>query len=54
MVLPLLLATFLFVFHPTVVAPLFHDPIGRVMLWIMSVLMVLGFLMVRRIIKVEV
>ena len=54
MVLPLLLATFLFVFHPTVVAPLFHDPIGRVMLWIMTVLMVLGFLMVRRIIKVEV
>jgi tight adherence protein B len=54
MVLPLLLATFLFVFHPKVVAPLFHDPIGRVMLWIMSVLMVLGFLMVRRIIKVEV
>ena len=54
MVLPVLLATFLFVFHPKVVAPLLHDPIGRVMLWIMSVLMVLGFLMVRRIIKVEV
>lgn len=54
LVLPLLLAAFMFVFHPDVVAPLHEDPVGRVMMGIMGVLMILGLLMVRRIIKVEI
>jgi tight adherence protein B len=53
-ILPILLAAFLFVFHPKVVAPLLEDPIGKALMWITGVLMVLGFLMVRRIVKVEV
>jgi tight adherence protein B len=53
-ILPFFLAAFLFVFHPQVVAPLHQDPIGKVLMWIMGALMFLGFLMIRRIIKVEV
>jgi tight adherence protein B len=53
-VLPVLLAAFLFLFHPDVVAPLYEDPVGRVMASFMIGLMILGFFMIRRIIKVEV
>jgi tight adherence protein B len=53
-VIPFVLGTFLFVFHPDVVAPLYQDPIGRIMMWIMGGLMLLAFFMIRRIIKVDV
>lgn len=53
-VLPFVLGTFLFVFHPDVVAPLYQDPIGRIMMWIMGGLMILAFVMIRRIINVDV
>lgn len=53
-VLPFVLGTFLFMFHPDVVAPLHQDPIGRIIMWIMGGLMFFAFLMIRRIIKVEV
>lgn len=52
--LPFVLGTFLFVFHPDVVAPLYQDPVGRIMMWMMGGLMLLAFVMIRRIIKVDV
>lgn len=52
--LPFVLGTFLFVFHPDVVAPLYQDPIGRIMMWMMGGLMLLAFVMIKRIIKVDV
>jgi tight adherence protein B len=52
--LPFLLGTFMFVFHPDVIAPLHDDPIGRIIMWIMGGMMILGFLIIRRIIKIEV
>jgi tight adherence protein B len=53
-VLPILLAAFLFTFHPDVVAPLHEDPIGRAISGITLGLMALGYIMIKRIIKVEV
>lgn len=53
-ILPVLLAAFLFIFHPNVVAPLYQDPVGRVMASFMAGLMIVGFFLIRRIIKVEV
>ncbi|MGD9309536.1 MAG: type II secretion system F family protein, partial [Desulfosarcina sp.] len=53
-VLPILLTAFLFTFHPDVVAPLHEDPIGRAISGITLGLMVLGYIMINRIIKVEV
>ncbi|BBO74954.1 hypothetical protein DSCW_23710 [Desulfosarcina widdelii] len=53
-ILPVLLAGFLFLFHPDVVAPLHEDPVGRMLASIMIGLMVLAYFMIKRIIKVEV
>jgi tight adherence protein B len=52
--LPFCLGAFLFVFHPDVVAPLYKDPIGIIISWVMGGLMAIALLMIRRIIKVEV
>lgn len=53
-ILPFALGSFLFVFHPDVVAPLHTDPIGRTIMWTMGGLLVLGLILIRRIIKVDV
>ena len=53
-ILPVLLAAFLFIFHPNVVAPLYEDPVGRLMAAFMVGLMIVGFFIIRRIIRVEV
>jgi len=52
--LPFVLITFLYITQRTFLDPLFYDPIGRILIYIAGVLMVLGVLLIRRIIKVEV
>jgi tight adherence protein B len=54
MILPILLGLFLITFHPDVIAPLWLDPMGRFLLWTEGILMISGFIMIRKIIKVEV
>jgi tight adherence protein B len=52
--LPLFLFSFLYLTQRGFLNPLLSDPIGRVLIWISVALMVLGVLLIRRIIKVEV
>jgi len=51
---PVLLVTFLYITQRGFLDPLFYDPIGRALVYIAGILMVLGVLLIRRIIKVEV
>ena len=51
---PVFLVTFLYITQRGFLDPLFYDPIGRVLVYIAGILMVLGVLLIRRIIKVEV
>ena len=52
--LPFFLTTFLYITQRNFLDPLFYDPIGRVLIYIAGVLMVIGVLLIRRIIRVEV
>ena len=51
---PVFLVTFLYITQRGFLDPLFSDPIGRALVYIAGILMVLGVLLIRRIIKVEV
>ena len=53
-ILPLFLFGFLYSTQRGFLNPLFSDPIGRVLVWIFGALMILGVLLIRRIIKVDV
>ena len=53
-ILPIFMAVFMIVLHPEVIAPLYTDPIGRAMSVIMIILMIVGYLMMRRIVKIEI
>jgi len=52
--IPCVLTAFLYITNSGFLDPLFSDPIGRTLVYIAIVLMALGVLMIRRIIKVEV
>jgi tight adherence protein B len=54
MILPILLGLFLVTFHTEVVSPLWLDPVGRILAVTEAILMVSGFIMIRKIIKVDV
>ena len=53
-VLPIFMAVYMFFVAPQVISVLYTDPIGRAMSVIMVVLMIVGYLMMRRIVKVEI
>jgi len=53
-VLPIFMAVYMFFVAPEVISVLYTDPIGRAMSVIMVVLMIVGYLMMRRIVKVEI
>jgi tight adherence protein B len=52
--IPVFMFLFLYITHRAFLDPLFFDPIGKVLVWIALAMMVLGFFLIRRIIKVEV
>ena len=52
--IPVFMFLFLYITQRAFLDPLFFDPIGKVLVWIALAMMVLGFFLIRRIIKVEV
>lgn len=53
-VLPIFMAVYMVLVAPQVIETLYTDPIGRAMSVIMVILMIIGYLMMRRIVKVEI
>jgi len=53
-VMPFFLAAYLFFFQNQFIRPLYTDPIGKVLLVITAVLMVIGYFIIKQIIKIEV
>ena len=53
-ILPVVLAAYLFFFQNDFIRPLYTDPIGKILLVITAVLMILGYFIIKRIIKIEV
>lgn len=52
--IPIFMFSFLYLTQRSFLEPLFSDPIGRAMVWIAVGLMIFGFLLIRKIIKVDV
>lgn len=53
-ILPFLLAAWLFFFQNEFIRPLYTDPIGKILLGITAFLMFIGYLLIKKIIKIEV